>query len=186
MNKEDTLSGVLGLLDRTDDFIRNSATVKILSVGILIAFLLIPSSMISSLMRERKLRRDSVVQEISQKWGNRQTITGPFLTVPFKTFYTDEKDNLKFNIHYLHILPENLRISGKIDPEIRYRSIYEAVLYNVQINVDGNFTIPILDHNIDLESVLWEKALFSMGITDMKGIQDNIIIKFVGMFLKNL
>ena len=38
MNKEDTLSGVLGLLDRTDDFIRNSATVKILSVGILIAF----------------------------------------------------------------------------------------------------------------------------------------------------
>ena len=99
MNKEDTLSGVLGLLDRTDDFIRNSATVKILSVGILIAFLLIPSSMISSLMRERKLRRDSVVQEISQKWGNRQTITGPFLTVPFKIFYTDEKDKLKFNIH---------------------------------------------------------------------------------------
>merc|ERR1711969_8514 len=93
MNKEDTLSGVLGLLDRTDDFIRNSATVKILSVGILIAFLLIPSSMISSLMRERKLRRDSVVQEISQKWGNRQTIIGPFLTIPFKTFYTDEKEN---------------------------------------------------------------------------------------------
>ena len=78
MNEEDTLSGALGLLDRTDDFIRNSATVKILSVGILIAFLLIPSSMISSLMRERKLRRDSVVQEISQKWGNRQTNIGPF------------------------------------------------------------------------------------------------------------
>ena len=96
MNKEDTLSGVLGLLDRTDDFIRNSATVKILSVGILIAFLLIASSMISSLMGERKLRRDSVVQEISQKWGTRQTITGPFLTVPFKTFYADEKDKLKF------------------------------------------------------------------------------------------
>ena len=178
MNREDTLSGALGLLDRTDDFIRNSATVKILSVGILIAFLLIPSSMISSLMRERKLRRDSVVQEISQKWGNRQTIIGPFLTVPFKTFHTDEKDKLKFDIRYLHILPENLRFSGQIDPEIRYRSIYEAVLYNVQINVDGNFSIPILSHNIDLENVLWEKALFSMGITDMKGIQDNIIIKF--------
>lgn len=172
MNKQDTLK-------KTGDFIRNSATIKVLSIGLLVIVLLIPTSMISYLMRERESRRDSVVQEINQKWGNSQTITGPFFTVPFKSFYKDEKDELKFNIHYLHILPEKIYISGKIDPQIRYRSIYEAVLYNTQIDINGNFTIPILNQsNIAPENVLWEKAIFSIGITDMRGIRDNIIIKF--------
>ena len=31
---------------------------------------------------------------------------------------------------------------------------------------------------IPAENVLWEKAVFSIGISDMKGIQDNIIIEF--------
>ena len=131
MNKQDTLK-------KTCDFIRNSATIKVLSIGLLVIVLLIPLSMISSLMRERESRRDSVVQEINQKWGNSQTITGPFFTVPFKSFYKDEKDEINFNIYYLHVLPENINISGQIDPQIRYRSIYEAVLYNTQISINGN------------------------------------------------
>lgn len=174
MNTQDTLK-------KTTDFIRNSATLKIFSIGILVIVLLIPTSMISSLMRERQARRDSVVQEINQKWGNSQTITGPFFTVPYKTFYKDENDKLKCKIHYLHILPEKLDISGKINPEIRYRSIYEAVLYNTKLNISGNFTIPKLNQlNIERENVLWDKALFSIGITDMRGIKEDIVIKFNG------
>jgi len=172
MDKQDTLK-------KTGDFIRNSATIKVVSIGLLVLVLLIPSSMISSLMRERKSRKNSVVQEIHHKWGSSQTITGPFFTVPFKSFYQDEDDNLKFNIRYLHILPENIHISGQIDPQIRYRSIYETVIYNTQIKINGNFTNSIMSQiNIDPENVLWEKAIFSMGITDMRGIQDNIIVEF--------
>ena len=164
---------------KTSNFIRNSATLKILSIGLLVIILLIPTTMISSLMSERESRRDSVIQEINQKWGNSQTVTGPFFTVPYKSFYKDENEKLKFNIHYLHILPEKLDISGQIDPQIRYRSIYEAVLYSTQININGNFTLPILNQsNIDPENVLWEKAIFSIGITDMRGIQDNIVVIF--------
>ncbi|CCK79445.1 cell envelope integrity protein CreD [Desulfobacula toluolica] len=166
-------------IKKTGDFIKNSATIKIFSIGLLIMILLIPTSMITSMMRERESRRDSVVQEINQKWGNSQIVTGPFFTIPYKSFYKDEKDKIKFNMHYLHILPENLNISGKLYPQIRYRSIYEAVLYNAQIQVNGNFTIPVLSQsNIDVENVLWEKAIFSIGITDMRGIQDNIKIVF--------
>ena len=166
-------------IKRTGNFIRNSATIKIFSIGILILILLIPTSMISRMMRERESRRNSVVREINQKWGNRQTVAGPFFTVPYKSFYKDEKDRLKFSIRYLHILPEKLTISGQIDPQIRYRSIYEAILYNVQIQVNGNFTLPELDQsNIDQENILWDKALFSIGITDMRGIQDTIEIQF--------
>jgi len=176
MNKQDTLQDIS---KKTGNFIRNSATIKVLFIGFLVTVLLVPTFMITSLMTERASRRDSVIQEINQKWGNSQTITGPFFCVPFKSFQTDKNGESKARIRYMNILPERLNISGQIDPKIRYRSIYEAVLYNIQININGNFAIPMLHQSfLPGENVLWEKAVFSVGISDMKGIQDNIIIEF--------
>jgi inner membrane protein len=164
---------------KTGDFIRTSATVKIFSIGILIIILLIPIAMVSSLMHERQSRRDSVVGEIYEKWGFSQNITGPFFTVPYKSFYKDKNDKAQFNIQYFHILPKNLNISGQIDPTIRYRSIYEAVLYNAKLKFSGNFIVPNgAELNISPENILWDQAVFSVGITDMRGIQDSIVIKY--------
>lgn len=166
-------------LKKTGDFIRNSATIKIISIGILIIILLIPIAAVSSLMHERQSRKDSVVSEIYQKWGYSQNITGPFLTVPYKHFYKDKNDKVQFNIHYFHILPENLNISGQIDPMVRYRSIYEAILYNAKFKVSGNFIIPDPQElDITSENILWDQSVFSIGITDMRGIQDSIVVKF--------
>jgi len=166
---------------KTGEFIRHSATVKVISIGVLVLLLLIPMSMISSLMREREYRRDDVVQEVNAKWGNSQTITGPFFTVPYKSFYRDEKNALKYTLRYLHILPEHVDIQGQIDTQVRYRSLYEAVLYNTRMTISGTFKLPVLTHtSIDAIHVLWDKAVFSVGITDMRGIQDKIAIKFDG------
>ncbi len=175
MDREDTLK-------KAGDFVRNSATIKVVSIGVLVLILLIPTSMISSLMRERESRRNSVVAEINEKWGNCQTITGPFFTIPYKSFYKDEKEKEKFALHYLHILPETLKILGELQPTIRYRSIYEAVVYNSQLDISGKFTIPALTRSdIEPGNVLWDRAVFSIGITDMKGIKDKINIKFNGI-----
>lgn len=180
MNTQDTLK-------KTGDFIRTSATLKVFSMGLLVLILLIPTNMVSSLMRERESRRNSVVSEISGKWGNDQTIIGPFFTVPYKSFYRDEKDVEKVSIHYLHFLPEYLSINGEIDPQIRYRSIYEAVLYNARLDISGNFTISLLNQSdIDPKNVLWEKAVFSLGISDMRGIKDSIGIEYNPKSVKKL
>lgn len=114
---------------------RNSATLKIVSIGILLLVLLIPTSMISSLLREREWCRDYVVSEINQKWGNSQTITGPFITVTYKEFYEDENDQIQFSVRYFHVLPDQLDITGSFEPQVRYRSIYEAVLYRSKLNL---------------------------------------------------
>ncbi len=174
MSTQDTIK-------KTTSFIRNSATLKIFSIGIIVLFLLIPTSMINSLMWERQSRRNEVVQEINQKWGNRQILTGPFFTVPYRSYFRDKNDALKFNIEYLHILPEKLDIGGDLKPHIRYRSLYEAVLYNTNLKVSGNFVIPALGQlDIDPANVLWEKAIFSMGISDMRGIRENILVNYNG------
>jgi inner membrane protein len=166
---------------KTSNYIKRSITLKIVSVGILILLLLIPAGMIQSLISERQDRRDSVVREISQKWGDRQTITGPFITVPFKTFFKDNDGKTQFNLNYLHILPETVDVIGEIKPEVRYRSLFEAVLYNVKLQFSGNFKLsPMSQLNIDQKNILWDKAYLSLGITDMRGIQDKIVLNFNG------
>jgi inner membrane protein len=165
------------IVKKTANYIKRSITLKIVSIGILILLLLIPAAMIQNLINERQSRRDSVVKEISQKWGDSQTITGPFITIPFKTFFKDNDGKTQFNLNYLHILPETLDITGEIKPEVRYRSLFEAVLYNIKLKFRGNFKVPPKSQlNIDSNSILWDKTYLSIGITDMRGIQDKIII----------
>ena len=164
---------------RTINFIRNSATIKVASIGFLVALLLIPTSMISGLVRERSSTRDEVIQEISQKWGDRQVITGPFLCVPFESTEMEKNGKSKSRILHVNILPESLQISGQIVPHIRYRSIYEAVLYQTQIDINCRFSLPKSDQlSMPVEKFLFDKAAFSIGITDMRGIKENITIQF--------
>lgn len=137
--------------------------------------------MIKSLISERQNRRDAAVQEISRKWGGLQTITGPFLSVPFKTFFKDTDGKTQFKLGYLQILPETLDVTGEIKPEVWYRSLFEAVLYNIRLKFSGNFKLPSMNQlNVDPGHILWDKAYLSLGITDMRGIQDKIIIHFNG------
>jgi len=166
-------------LKKVADTIRNSATIKVISMGVLILLLLIPSSMVSSLIREREQRKESVVSEINEKWGGSQVITGPFVTVPFKAYYKDEDNQLKYSIQYLHVLPETLKIECRIDPQIRYRSIYEAVLYNSKISISGNFgEIRELEKTMSEDDILWNRSVISVGISDMKGIKNDIVFAF--------
>jgi inner membrane protein len=167
------------IVKKTANYIKRSVTLKIVSVGILILLLLIPAAMIQDLIRERQSRRDSVVKEISQKWGYSQIITGPFITIPFKTFFKDSDGKTQFNLNYLHILPETLDITGEMKPEVRYRSLFEAVLYNIKLKFSGNFKLPLASQlNMDSNNILWDKAYLSLGITDLRGIQDKIVISF--------
>jgi len=162
----------------------NSINFKILTIGFLIIVLLIPVSLVTSLIHEREQRRDDVVREISDKWGDSQTIAGPVLTIPYKNWYRNSEGQMRYNIHYAHFLPETLEVSGTLLPEIRYRGIYEAVLYRSDLALKGSFAYPdFASLNISEKDALWERAYISLGITDMKGIRDTIKANFSGSSL---
>ncbi|MDA8126311.1 MAG: cell envelope integrity protein CreD [Deltaproteobacteria bacterium] len=166
---------------KTSEYFKKSITLEIVSIGILILLLLIPAGMIQKLIQERQSRRDSVVKEISQKWGDSQTITGPFIAVPFKTFFKDNNGKTQSSLSYLHILPETLEVTSEIKPEVRYRNLFEAVLYNSKLQFSGNFKLPPQSQlSIDQTNILWDKAYLSLGIADMRGIQDKIVMTFNG------
>ena len=169
--------------EKINQKIKNSITIRLLSIGFLVLILLIPTAMIEDLISEREYRRANVIREVSSKWGGAQTIAGPVLTIPYyelNKFYDDEKKE-KYNKtkHYAHFLPEKLNIEGSLTPEIRYRSIYEIIVYNTLLNVNGTFTTPDFKTlGIDEGSVIWHEAFVSLGVPDMKGIRDNINLKW--------
>ncbi|NLD38718.1 MAG: cell envelope integrity protein CreD [Desulfatiglans sp.] len=164
-------------IGKAANHISKSTTIKIMAIGVLILVLLIPALMIQNLIRERQARRDSVVTEINQKWGGRQTITGPFITVPFRVYYTDSTGTSQYNIRYLHILPETLAITGNITHEMRKRGIFKTVVYDGKLKLNGRFRRPSPEKlNIDFNNIEWEKALLSVGISDMRGIEEKIDI----------
>ena len=66
---------------------------RLFSVGFLALLLLIPIGMISNLVSERQLRRESVLGEVTSKWGNAQTLTGPALVVPYTVRWTETGPN---------------------------------------------------------------------------------------------
>ncbi len=166
-------------VDRAVSYISRSVTLKLVTIGILMLLLLIPAVMIQNIISERQARRDTVVAEISHKWGGSQTITGPFITVPYKRTYTEKNGKEYEGRGNLHILPETLSITGKINPQKRHRSLFETVVYNANLRFSGRFKIPKIDQlNIEPEKIMWEKSFISIGITDMRGIEDKINIIF--------
>lgn len=162
----------------TKSWIRNSITIKSIIIGLLILVLLIPAGMIRSLIHERNSLRNKVINEVSYKWGNPQTIAGPIITIPYKKYYKKD-DKIVEHIEHAHFLPENLNIESKLNPEIRYRGIYKVVVYNSILTFNGSFNKPDFSNwKIPAENILWESATLSIRIPDMRGIKDVIKINW--------
>src|ERR1700748_1038880 len=124
-------------------WLKESVTVKLVFIGFLIILLLIPSSMIDSLIRERAGRQDQTEKEVSDQYSGQQLVQGPVLMIPYKKQLkekdNDGKETTKEVIKNLFILPNELNYKANVVPEILHRGIFEVVVYNSLIRVSGNF-----------------------------------------------
>src|SRR5215212_8320264 len=102
--------------------IRGSQTLRILSVGFLALLLQIPISMIDGLVSERQQRRQAAIDEVSSKWGNAQSVTGPALVLPYTYRWTEASGGqqvTRTETRQAIFLPEQLRIRGTMKSEVR-------------------------------------------------------------------
>lgn len=119
-----------------------SVVVKLVVIGGLIVALMVPSFLILNLIHERETRRDQVIAEIGAKWGLPQTLSGPFLTIPFEQIAPGPDQEQVHTLRYLHLLPESLNLTGQLIPETRYRGIYAVIVYTAKVTVNGVFRLP--------------------------------------------
>jgi inner membrane protein len=173
------------LFERFNNWVKSSVMLKLITIGILILMLMIPASMLQSLVNERQSTRDIAVEEITSKWGSNQTIGGAVITIPYTVIQEDEKGKKTTIVEYAHFLPENLNITGTLIPEKRQRGIYVVMLYNAQLQMKGFFKKPNVELlKIPKERFLFSEAFISFGLTDMKGIKEAIRLKVNGKGLE--
>jgi len=155
--------------------VKHSITIRMVSIGFIILVLLIPSAMIEGLIRERERTQKSAIDEVSSKWGDIQTVTGPFISVPYRSYYENKRGKVVEEKKYAHFLPERLFVSGQLNPEVRKRGIYEIIVYNTELELKGEFAYPdFTDWDIAPSDILWDEAAVAVGIPDMRGIEQSV------------
>jgi len=162
----------------SDKILKKSVLLRMVLIGILAVCLLIPSALIIALVGERTSARDSAVSEVSDKWGKAQTILGPVLTIPYIVNSSPKKEEIVQTTYFLHVLPESLSMAVTLKPTIRYRGIYEAVLYSAQVLLEGDISLPDTSRlGIAAQDVQWDKAYVTLGMSDLRGIRDNVSMR---------
>jgi inner membrane protein len=170
------------------NWVKTSLTARMLMIGILIIVLLIPLSYIESLITERATRQESVVNEINEKWGNEVLLYGPILKIPYKTYsekiitVANSKENRTEkieSINYAYFFPKKLDMKANINPEEKKRGIYKTSVYKSEIAIIGNFEKPDFS-SIDIkdEDILWDKSIILIKTSNLKGINNQVEIKF--------
>ncbi len=173
----------MSTFERINAYIKGSATLKLIGVAILALILLIPASMVDSLIWERQNLRDAAISEISGKWGNAQRLAGPVIQVPFSetitTVLSDGKESQSTRRGAAYFLPETVEFKGATVSEERYRGIYVAVLYTADVTVKGRFKPFALNRlDVDEAALDWSRATLVFGLSDVRGIDKLSALSF--------
>jgi len=146
-------------------------------IGLLILLMLIPSFFVQNLVHERASRKEEVIAEISEKWGNAQTVFGPFLVIPYLKTVAVADNKTKEVKSLIYYLPENLKVNGNVQPEDRHRSIYDVTLYRTSVQIAGHFDPNTLANiGIEPQKILWNEAYVQLGLSDIKGLEKQISV----------
>ncbi|GAB3886413.1 cell envelope integrity protein CreD [Spirosoma agri] len=157
---------------------------KVFVLGFLILVLLIPTSMLQSLIVEREMTRNAAIDEVSSKWGGKQVIGGPILSVPYEVVTRNDKGIAQVQTTFLHFLPDELQFDGEVKPEKRNRGIFVVMLYNTHLTIRGSFKKPSVESlGLVPGTPRWDNAFLSLGISDMKGIRNAINFSINGNVL---
>lgn len=158
---------------------------RALSIALLTLLMLIPLFMVMQVVQERQVYHQGVLNEVAATWGQRQTLVGPVLVVPYVEHFTNvdtvtDKDGESrvvskdiYKDHLAVLLPETLEIRADLAEEHRQRGIYDALVYNANISINGTF-----DHSVLLKAsegerrIQWENAYVMFGIDDPKAISN--------------
>ncbi len=165
-----------------------STTAKMILVGLLTLVLLIPLEFVKSLINERSLRKQEVVNEVADLWGRDVQFYGPMLRVPYKTFeeykVTNEKTKVvtlerKSVIDYAYFFPEKLTNTTDVKKNTSLkRGIYNNVVFTANMKFDGYFNKPNYEKlGITEADMQWNRATIVVKTTNLKSIKSDLIIK---------
>jgi inner membrane protein len=134
-------------------------------LGLLTLLLLIPLSMIGSIIADRRTYEAEATKGVSEAWGGPQVFAGPTIVLPYRR--ADGQMSA-----FLRLLPEKLTIDGRIVPEQRRRGLFTVNVYNATLDVAAEFqTAELRAMAADGRIADWPAARLEVGLSDMRAIE---------------
>lgn len=152
--------------------LRDSVGAKIAAIGFIALLLLIPIGQVSSIVKERSDRREQAVNEITSKWGMSQDVVGPILVIPYHHSEQASDGTVRVVESLAYFLPEKFEVEGRIDPTVRSRGMFDAVLYTAELQMSAAFSAPDARKiGVDPSGLIVSRAAIVVRIPDPRGIR---------------
>ncbi len=166
-------------MDETAPHRERSPGMKFLFVGLVSLVLIVPLMLVYALIYDRQDQSETAQTAINAGWGGPQVLSGPVMAVPFRTTQTQnvtvdgkEESRVVEVEKLLYISPVTNRVSTRIEPEERRKSIYRSVLFTAKTQGMATFVLPSdLDRfGVTRERLMWDRAELRVGASDARGL----------------
>jgi inner membrane protein len=165
-----------------------------LGLAIAVGFLLaIPLFSIYLLAYDRESQSREAAASITAGWGGAQTMSGPVLVIPYKATTTETVVQNGQSVtrtnqvtKELTLAPEALDLTTQVDPTVRKRSIYEAVVYDARVTGKARFAFPpdLARTGVDPATMDLTRAELRFGLSDPRGLGANPTVSADGRALR--
>jgi inner membrane protein len=144
--------------------------------------LTVPLFSIWLLVYDRQSQQEEATSSITAGWGGPQVMTGPVLVIPYRTAATETVMENGQSVtrtspvtKELTLAPEAANLSTQLRPDVRKRSIYEAVVYQASVSGRARFTLPqdLARSGVDASQLDMSRAELRFGLSDPKGLGAN-------------
>lgn len=144
--------------------------------------LAIPLFSVWLLVYDRQTQSEAASASITEGWGDAQGISGPVLVIPYRqtTIETSTASGTVVSrtnevVRELTIEPEAVELASDIRPELRKRSIYEAVVYATNAKGAARFAFPqdLARYGVNPATLDLGRAELRFGLSDPRGLGAN-------------
>ena len=154
-----------------------------LALAIVIGLVLtVPLFSVWLLVYDRKTQSEEATASITAGWGGPQAIAGPVLVIPYRTTATETVVENGQSVtrsrevrRELTLAPEAVELTSEVRPEVRKRSIYQAVVYGAQMAGKARFAFPpdLARTVVDPSQMDLSRAELRFGLSDPRGLGAN-------------
>src|SRR6478672_10803655 len=162
----------------------------VIGIGLLLS---IPLFSIWLLVYDRQSQKEEATASITAGWGAPQAMSGPVLVIPYRATATEtvvengqSLTRSRDVTRELTLAPEAVDLSTAVDPKVRKRSIYEAVVYDARVEGKARFAFPpdLARTGVDTGAMDMGRAELRFGVSDPRGLGANPRVSVDGRQLR--
>ena len=155
-----------------------SLGLKLIIVCALVMLMAIPAMFISYISYERSSRADDVINDVSQRYGGEQYISGPMLVAPY--VQSDGLSQVTESGSYVVFADIGRADFSDIETAIRKRSLFKVPTYQGQGLLEGMFKLPDPAKLQEGLRIDWDRAKIVVALSDVRGLKKDVALLLPG------